>query len=287
MLKYDSVTVDSGESLCITVLTAHRQIQSECVRIDDIDIARLWSAKCINSSIEWLVGSNLNGNSRVFAVNAHIIYIRKKTRRWKKMCDGNELRSTQFSLLFSKHSTCDDYSQQVPVLSQLTSVLERLLKSGSSVASKTTGNEFSVDEIAFSVGWESTHTNSGLIVILSQSLLFLLLLSQWDLRLKSLALNSRLTTYSRRSSPCRFLLARRYQSVVARCWDMLRDRLEVSGGAKLARIKEKSRITIQNWAIKKRLTVKIHLKKTTETTYFVIHVIETTVVLLTVWLAQI
>lgn len=44
------------------------------------------------------------------------------------------------------------YSQQVPVLSQLTSVLERLLKSGSSVASNTTGNEFSVDEIAFSGG---------------------------------------------------------------------------------------------------------------------------------------
>lgn len=83
MLQHDSVAVNSGKRLCVAVLTAHRQIQSECVGVDDIDVARLRTSKCINSSIEWLVGSDLNGNSCVFAVNAHIICMMetKKERR--------------------------------------------------------------------------------------------------------------------------------------------------------------------------------------------------------------
>lgn len=97
MLQHDSVAINAGKRLCVAILTAHRQVQSKLVGVDDIDIARLGTSKCINSSIEWLVGSDLNGDSCVFAVHAHIICMetqRKTEERRGDMGAENELCST-------------------------------------------------------------------------------------------------------------------------------------------------------------------------------------------------
>lgn len=73
MLQNDRVGVDTANLLGVAVLSAHREIKSECVRVNDVNVARLRSSQRINSSIEGLICAHLNGNASVLAVYGDII----------------------------------------------------------------------------------------------------------------------------------------------------------------------------------------------------------------------
>lgn len=73
VLQDDGIGVDAGHSLSVAVLPTHREIQAERVGVNNIDVACLRAAQRVNSSVEWLVGSDLNSDSRVFAVHRHVV----------------------------------------------------------------------------------------------------------------------------------------------------------------------------------------------------------------------
>lgn len=70
VLQNDRVGVDSGGTLGVAVLSGHCQVQTELVRVDDIDVARLRTTQSVNTSVEGLVGANLDGNTSILAVNS-------------------------------------------------------------------------------------------------------------------------------------------------------------------------------------------------------------------------
>lgn len=65
-------------TLCVTILSTHRQVEPEGVRIDDIDVTGLRAAKCVDTSIEGLVRANLNGNPGILAVNRHCVCVKSE-----------------------------------------------------------------------------------------------------------------------------------------------------------------------------------------------------------------
>lgn len=56
-------------TLCITILASHGQIQTERIRIDDINVTGFRATQGIDASIEGFVGVNLNSNTGIFAVD--------------------------------------------------------------------------------------------------------------------------------------------------------------------------------------------------------------------------
>lgn len=56
-------------TLSVTILSTHREIQSEQIAIDNIDIARFRSSEGVDTSIEWFISANLNGDSSVFTID--------------------------------------------------------------------------------------------------------------------------------------------------------------------------------------------------------------------------
>lgn len=71
MLQHDRVCVDSGRTLGVAVLSGHGQVQSEGIRIYDINVAGLGSSQGINTTVEGLVGADLDSDSSVLAVNSN------------------------------------------------------------------------------------------------------------------------------------------------------------------------------------------------------------------------
>lgn len=70
VLQDNGVGVDSGGTLGVAVLSRHGQVQSESVRVDDIDVTGLRAAQSVDTSVEGLVGAHLDGNSGVLAVDS-------------------------------------------------------------------------------------------------------------------------------------------------------------------------------------------------------------------------
>ena len=58
----------SYHALSVAILSAHREVESEEIAVDDVDVASLGSAKSVNTTVERLIRSHLNGDSGVFAV---------------------------------------------------------------------------------------------------------------------------------------------------------------------------------------------------------------------------
>lgn len=73
VLQDDGVGVHADCGLRVAVLSAHRQVESEGVRVDDVDVASLRPAQSVDSSVERLVRSDLNGDARILAVHRHIV----------------------------------------------------------------------------------------------------------------------------------------------------------------------------------------------------------------------
>lgn len=73
MLQDNSVGVNSTNLLGVAVLSTHREIESECIGANYIDVASLGTAQRVDSTIKWFVGAHLNGDSCVFAVNGNVI----------------------------------------------------------------------------------------------------------------------------------------------------------------------------------------------------------------------
>lgn len=70
MLEHDCVRVDAGDSLSVTVLASHCQIQSELIRVDHVNVTRFGSTERVNSAVEGFVGAHLDRDSGVLAVDA-------------------------------------------------------------------------------------------------------------------------------------------------------------------------------------------------------------------------
>lgn len=65
-------------ALSVTILSTHREIQSEEIAIDNINIASFGSSKSVNSSIERFIRTNLDSDTSVFAINRYCNNIIKK-----------------------------------------------------------------------------------------------------------------------------------------------------------------------------------------------------------------
>lgn len=52
-------------------MPAHREIQPEEIAVDHVDIARLRSSESVDAPVEGLIGTYLNSDSSVFAVDRH------------------------------------------------------------------------------------------------------------------------------------------------------------------------------------------------------------------------
>lgn len=91
-------------ALCVAILSAHRQVQAECIRVDDINVTGFRAAQGVDAPIEWFVGANLDGNSGVFAVHGHCCSsdcVRKNYYLNSNRCGGT--RDTY------RHNKCRSY----------------------------------------------------------------------------------------------------------------------------------------------------------------------------------
>lgn len=70
VLQDNRVGVHASSALGVAVLSSHGQVQSEGVRVDHIDVASLGAAQSVDTSVEGLVGADLDGNTGVLAVNS-------------------------------------------------------------------------------------------------------------------------------------------------------------------------------------------------------------------------
>lgn len=71
-------------TLCVAILSTHRQVQSERIRVDNINVTGFRTAQGVDTAIEWFVGAHLDSDSGVFAVygNCH----RETDRKIKSFC---------------------------------------------------------------------------------------------------------------------------------------------------------------------------------------------------------
>lgn len=58
-------------TLCITILSTHGEIQSEEIRVDDINVTGFRSTQGIDTSVEWLICADLNCDPRILAMNGY------------------------------------------------------------------------------------------------------------------------------------------------------------------------------------------------------------------------
>lgn len=61
-------------TLRITILSGHREIETEEFAIADVNVTGLLTSQGIDTSVECLIGLHLHGDPRVFAVDRHYIH---------------------------------------------------------------------------------------------------------------------------------------------------------------------------------------------------------------------
>lgn len=68
-IEFSLDQVDTYNTLCVTILSAHGEVQSEGIRVDNINVTCFRTSQSVDATVEWLIGAYLNSDTGVFAVN--------------------------------------------------------------------------------------------------------------------------------------------------------------------------------------------------------------------------
>lgn len=71
VLQHHGVRVHTDHALGVAVLAAHRQVESELVRVEHVVVARLGAAQRVDAAVERFVGAHLDGDAGVLAVDGN------------------------------------------------------------------------------------------------------------------------------------------------------------------------------------------------------------------------